>query len=383
MKNIRFVLAILLLGSLAVSLTTCGGGESLSNLTSISVPVTIPVGANQQFTAFGVYSDGTNHDITTQVTWASSSPSVATVTSSGRATAGSAGSVTITATSGTFSGSTPLTVTSVTLSSISVTPANPSVPAGFGQQFVAIGRSSDGTSHDITTQVTWASSNTAVVTVTSSGRATVGAAAAGSTVTITATLGSISGSTTLTVTSATLSSISVTPANPSVPVAAPQQFSAIGTFSDGTSHDITNQVTWSSSNTSVATINNSSGLATAGAAAAGSTVTITATLGSISGSTTLTVTSATLSSIINMPALFVGTIQQFIALGAFDDGSTQNISDGVFWTSSSPSVATINTNSGVVTTLSAGFTNIVATTQSNSFPEYIQGGTNLFVLVLP
>jgi hypothetical protein len=85
-----------------------------------------------------------------------------------------------------------------------------------------------------------------------------------------------------------LVSISVTPANPSVPVGVTKQFTASGTYSDGTSHDITTQVTWSSSNTSVATVN-SSGLATAVGAG---TATITATSGSISGNTTLTVTPA-------------------------------------------------------------------------------------------
>ena len=108
------------------------------------------------------------------------------------------------------------------------------------------------------------------------------------TATITATSGSISGSTTLTVTSATLSSISVTPANPSIAAGSTQQFAATGTYSDGTSQNITTQVTWSSSNTSVATVN-SSGLATSGAVGT-ATITATATSGSISGSTTLTVT---------------------------------------------------------------------------------------------
>lgn len=86
---------------------------------------------------------------------------------------------------------------------------------------------------------------------------------------------------------AALISISVTPANPSVPVQVTQQFAAFGTYSDGTSRDITTQTTWSSSSTSVATVN-SSGLATPVAAG---TATITATSGSISGSTTLTVIS--------------------------------------------------------------------------------------------
>ena len=67
-----------------------------------------------------------------------------------------------------------------------------------------------------------------------------------------------------------------------------QQFVGLGVCSDETSHDITTKVTWSSSNTSVATIK-SSGLAKA--VAAGSTR-IAAASGSISGSTTLTAVSS-------------------------------------------------------------------------------------------
>jgi hypothetical protein len=85
-----------------------------------------------------------------------------------------------------------------------------------------------------------------------------------------------------------LVSIAITPANPSIAVGVSQQFAAIGIYSDGTSHDIGTQVTWSSSNTSGATVN-SSGLVTI--VATGSTA-ITAASGSISGSTTLTVPSS-------------------------------------------------------------------------------------------
>jgi len=95
----------------------------------------------------------------------------------------------------------------------------------------------------------------------------------------------------------TLVSITVTPANPTTAVGATVQFSALGTYSDSTTQDLTATVTWGATNTSVATISNvagSNGKATP--AAAGSTD-IVATIqvtepapGSISGSTTLTVT---------------------------------------------------------------------------------------------
>src|SRR5262245_49587448 len=85
-----------------------------------------------------------------------------------------------------------------------------------------------------------------------------------------------------------LQSIAVTPANPSIAKGLTQQFTATGTFSDSSTQNLTNQVTWASATTTVATIN-STGLATA---VNTGTSSISATLGSVSGSTTPTVTPA-------------------------------------------------------------------------------------------
>src|SRR4030042_5288128 len=87
---------------------------------------------------------------------------------------------------------------------------------------------------------------------------------------------------------AALTAISVTPTNPSVAKGTAQQFTATGTYSDNTTQDLTTTVTWSSSSTSVATINNA-GLATA-VEAGTAIITATEPASGISGSTTLTVT---------------------------------------------------------------------------------------------
>src|SRR5574341_53723 len=84
---------------------------------------------------------------------------------------------------------------------------------------------------------------------------------AGQTTDFTATLGG----------SGNLVSITVRPANSTIAIAVTQQFTATGTNSDATSQDITSSVTWSSSNTGVATIN-ASGLAT-GVSAGTTTIT--------------------------------------------------------------------------------------------------------------
>ncbi|HEX7286052.1 MAG TPA: MBG domain-containing protein [Candidatus Angelobacter sp.] len=86
-------------------------------------------------------------------------------------------------------------------------------------------------------------------------------------------------------TSPALSLITVTPANPTLPTGATQQFAAAGNYSDASSLNITGQVVWSSSNPSVVRIN---GRGLAVAANTGTTV-ITATQAGISGSTTISV----------------------------------------------------------------------------------------------
>ena len=95
----------------------------------------------------------------------------------------------------------------------------------------------------------------------------------------------------------TLSSIAVTPATANAAPGGAQQFSAMGTYSNGSTQDITNQVAWSSSETTVASIN-AGGLASA--SSAGNT-SISATMSSATGSATLTVQSAALTITSNSP----------------------------------------------------------------------------------
>ena len=256
-------------------------------LTSIALTPANPnllVGATQQFTATGTYSDGSTQNVTSQATWTSSSTAAATVNVSGLATAVSAGTTTLTAALAGVPGSTTLTVKAApTLASIAVTPSNPSLLVGATQQFTATGTYSDGSTQNVTSQATWTSSSTAAATINASGLAT---AVSAGTATLTAALAGVAGSTTLTVKAApTLASIAVTPSNPSLLVGATQQFTATGTYSDGSTQNVTSQATWTSSSTAAATIN-ASGLATAVSAG---TTTLTAALAGVAGSTLLTV----------------------------------------------------------------------------------------------
>ena len=174
----------------------------------------------------------------------------------------------------------------LTLQSISVTPASPSIPIGAAQQFTATGTFSDNSTENITGQVVWASATPSVATISSTGLAR---AQGRGTSFITASLSGVTGTAMLTVTPGPiLRSITVTPTNPSLAVGATQPFNAIGNFSDSSTENITNEVTWASATPSVATIA-STGLARAVAMGSCS---ITASLSGITGETMLSVTRA-------------------------------------------------------------------------------------------
>src|SRR5262249_3159867 len=160
----------------------------------------------------------------------------------------------------------------------------------------------DASTLDLTSQVTWASSNEAVAQISNAASSVGRAQSTGTgTTTISATSGAISGSTTLTVSPAALVSIAITPTNASLPRGLTQQYAAVGTFSDSSTQDLTDSVTWASSDANIAAISNAAGSEGLATAVNVGTVTISATQGTVSSSTSLTVTPAALVSIAVTP----------------------------------------------------------------------------------
>ncbi len=382
------------LNSISGSTTIAVVAAALVSIAITPASPNVPIGATRQLTATGTYTDSSTQDLTAMVTWTSSDPTLATIDGSGLATAVALGTPTITATDGAITGSTTVTVVAAALVSIAVTPSDPSITFGGDQQFTATGTFTDGTMPDITSTVTWSSSDPTVATITAAGDAT---GVGGGTVTIAATQGAITGTTSLGV-DVPLVSIAVTPPNPSVSLLFTQQFTATGTYADGSTKDLTAQVTWTSANPLVMSIS-AAGLATA-LLPGGST--ITATLGAISGSTTATITAAVLVSLAvtpTNPSLALGLTQQLTATGTFSDASTQDLTTQVTWTSSDPTIATIASTglatavaiggpatitatngavSGTTTlTITAAVLVSIAVTPAN--PEILPGGTQQFV----
>jgi len=342
----------------------------LQSVTVLPAAATIAQSTTQQFTAIGLYNDGSTQDLTRQSStqWACFTSIASTITNGLAKVGTTAGTCNVTATVTLSNGTTvvnsptsTLTVGAQTLTKLAVTPAIPSEPIGVPIQFHATGQFSDGSVQDLTsaTGIKWSSSNTAVAAKPVAGKTNT--AAAGST-TITAQFGSTNASTTLTVSSAKLSTLTLTTPLTKLGEGTTMQLKATGKFSDSTTQDLTNAVTWKASS-SILSVSNS-GLVTTNFPGSG---TVTGSIDSISATTpTLQVNAVVISSVVITPpsaSIAPGTTLQFKATATFTDHTQQDITNLVQWNSSDASAATIQdfgTAAGVTTTLGAGTSNISA-----------------------
>ena len=153
--------------------------------------------------------------------------------------------------------------------------------------------------------------------------------------------------------------IAIAPSNPSIPYGTSIQFKAEKTLDNGSKQDVTSQVHWLSSDSTV-TIT-SGGLAKSTAKGATS-ATISVSLNGEIGQTTLTVKNVDLLSISVTPAYqFTAPTAhlQFTATGAFSDASTQYLTDIVDWSSGDTNIITID-NQGLARGVNFGQTTIEA-----------------------
>jgi hypothetical protein len=362
-----------------VAVEAAAQAGTLTALAVTPAAPTVQVNASQQFTATGTYSDGSTADLTALVTWASSSPAVASVSASGVAAALSAGSTTISATSGTVSGGALLTVQPGPAGGSTLWPAGtvpglvdagPDGAAELGVKFrsdvpgritgIRFYKATGNTGTHVANL--WSSTGTRLATATFSGETGSGwqqvsfatpVSIAANTVYVASyhcpnghysddlnyftgkgqdspplhaladgtsggngvyAYGTSSSFPTqswnasnywvdVAFSASTLTSLSVSPATATLPAGATQAFVATATYSDGATLDVTSTATWSSSSTSVATVN-ASGVASA--LAPGSS-TITAAVGSVTGSSLLTVQALPLAiATSSLPAATVG-----------------------------------------------------------------------------
>ena len=376
----------------------------------------LPVGLEQQYSAKVKLSDNRVLDVTqdSAINWRVSDTNVASVNNNmaekGLVKALQVGEVIVTA-SGVangqdFEASAILSVTDAVVTELIVEPVINTLPVGLEQQYLAQVILSNNQVLDVTqdSAISWSTSdsNIAIVSNSAGTRGLVTALNEGS-VTVTVS-GSANGqvfnaSANLMVTDAVVTQLLVEPSNSALPVGLEQQYIAKVVLSDKQVLDVTQDtaISWQSSDSSIASISNDTGVKGLLEAFKQGVVTITAS-GIANGqrfdaSTTLTVTDAIVTALqviplnTNLPegtldgvAIPVGLSQSYKAVATMSDGSTLEVtnSSALSWSSENSDVAIITSNlpsgNGMAEGLATGFTTISASGEANgqAFIAYAQ-----------
>jgi peptidoglycan/xylan/chitin deacetylase (PgdA/CDA1 family)/uncharacterized protein YjdB len=364
----------------SVSLTVIAAPPPAPVLTQISVSpstASIQVGQQQSYTAVGY--DQFNHVMSgVAFTWTFDGSSSIAIMNGNMATGVSAGTVHVTASAAGVS-SVPASLTVLppprVLTAIAVTPVAFSISTGGTQQFTAVGYDQNGAAMG-GIAFAWSTSAQNVATISAAGLAN--GISVGTTQIMAFAQGVSSGGATLTVTqpASVLTSIDASPSTASIQAGGTQQFTVVGFDQYGNAMTgIT--FAWSSSNTNVASVS--------GINAEGKTIGVAS--GIAAGSTQITVNAAGVTATVSLnvtapppppPPPQVNTITVVSSNGSISVGGTQQLSafatdqygsamSGVSfnWTSSDPSVASVDAN-GLATGLAAGTAQISASAQGVS-----------------
>jgi hypothetical protein len=253
------------------------------------------------------------------------------------------------------------------LASITIAPSNQPMVLGTTLLLTATGADAYGDNLGMLQSVIWNSSSPSVATISNAaGSAGIVNSLAVGTTTITASVGTISTSTQVTVT-APLASITLSPSSPTVSLNSPQelQLTATGVYSNGNTTDLTAYVSWSTSNSSVATVIPNPAVPGIVAPLAVGTANITATYGSVNGSTPVTVVAQTVPtppSITNVSPT-AGTAGTQVTVAGSGFGSPQG--NGIILLGSALGTVVSWNNNQVIATVNTGSSSGVAQIQQN------------------
>lgn len=296
--------------------------------------------------------DAEGNTLVRTITWSTSDPTVATVTSSGAVTGVAAGAATITATSEGRSGTAAVTVTVNPVATVTVSPIRDTI--GVSAQSTLVAQVRDAAGALLTGRaLAWSSSDVQVATVSSTGVVT---GLAPGTVTITAASEGRIGTATIVVLARLASTVTLSPANATIVTGTTVQLTS--QITDPAGNVLTGRpISFASDNNAVATVN-ATGLITA---VTPGTARITATSEGKTGTATIIVTALPVATVNVTPTtstIFIGSTavlnaQPLSETGAALTGRT------VSWISGAPGVATVSA-SGLVTAVASGTAVIVA-----------------------
>lgn len=223
-------------------------------------------GVSGSVSVIATYSDSTTEEVTDEAVYSSSDISVASISnhseSIGKVTSFSQGTTTFSVSYNGNTDSQEFTVTGATLTSIEVTSKTSLLAAGVNSYFKAVGTYDDSSTVDLTDSVNWSLSNTSYGSMSNSSNKKglfLNSFSGNSTdsLIITASLNGVDGTKEILLSPGTISSISITPMNATFNTNQNQDYRAYANFSDGASVEITDIVTWSSSDNTLGIISNS------------------------------------------------------------------------------------------------------------------------------
>jgi uncharacterized protein YjdB len=364
----------------------------------------IDIGETKSMTATGTFAGGETGDLTDDVLWESSDPSVVTVSnqpgSRGRATAVAPGIAFISASveggvSSTDSDEDGKVRVLAELVSIRIIPGTVRLPVGFSRSFDAEGTFHDNSVADISNKVIWSTSDPSVAEISNMLGSQGELIALNSGVTAVSALdletgisSALSNGDAIVTVAGNVVGLSITPSTGQLPVGLSRKFSVSAILEDESLFPLPRRsVEWTSSNLAVATVSNdetTAGLVTG--IAQGET-----TLSAVHFLTGFSSTDSDADALVTvLPPLEqltslkvtppdrridLGEEKSMTATGTFTGGETGDITDHVFWESSDPSIVTVSNqpgSSGRATGVALGEAYIsasAASVSSSSDPE--------------
>jgi hypothetical protein len=298
-------------------------------------------------TAVGFFTDGTHADLSSLASWTSTAPSVVSVSNApgsvGALAALAPGTAQVSATYQELSDFTAVSVTGATLLGVAISPLLPWVSISASATLEATGLFSDGSAQPMTRSVQWTVDDPSLAFFVPAVPGELQGFSAGSTF-LEAQAGQLMATVPLVVSSAPLSTLEVSPALPDpLGIGGAAAFTAWGTFADEGVLELTGQVAWSSSNPAVLSLPPTSGTVTA--LDAGSAVVQAAFGGQPAASFQSVVAAAPVGLHIwpPLPHLLVGLPGALAAEEVFSDGTVEDASQLVGWTSSCPPEVEVST----------------------------------------
>jgi uncharacterized protein YjdB len=351
--------ALLLLGGLA----GCLDLQATPDACTVTVaPTTLSLAINRSSPIVGTAFDCNGNSIRNKrITYSTSNPAVATVTTEGTVLAIAVGSTTISATANGKSGTVQVTVTPEQAATVTLIPSTLTLRKTNQRRVVPTARNNQGIVIEGAT-FRWSSSNTAIASVDQSGNVT---ALTPGQVVVTAEVDQVVGQASITVTEIPIGSCSLAPASSKVTVS--QTVQPTLTLRDTANNVIPTQgraIVWSSSNEGVAVVA-PSGLVTTRRAGTARITASPAENAQVSCATDVEAVDPRIAQVVITPR--AGSLRLGIPRGfgaTLLDSTSSAIPPGrtVRWSTNTPTIVNVS-QAGIVTGLALGTARIIATAE--------------------